>query len=71
MLWAVERSDFRNVHFRGENGDIHWNAEEILGGSATKPAPKKVHPNIQRALIDQAMNVMPDWVSKLKDARKQ
>lgn len=69
MLWAVERSDYRNVNFRGESGEVSWSPEQFLGEA--KPAEKKMHPAIQRALLDHAMGKMPDWIDKLKDAKKQ
>jgi len=61
MMWAIERSDFRNVHFRGELGEVSWTPEEFLG---EKPKPKKnvmQHPNVQKAMLDHAMGVLPDW----------
>ncbi len=71
MQWAIERSDYRNVHFRGEDGEIRWTPEQFLGEEPPKPKEKKMHPAIQQALLDHAMNKQPDWVSKLKNARKQ
>lgn len=64
LLWAIERSDFRNVHFRGENGDVHWHAEQFLGEAIPKKKSAMDHPNVQKALLDHAMGVLPDWAKQ-------
>ena len=63
--WAIERADFRQANWPQ---DPPWTPEAFIGG---KPKEKKIPEAFQRAILDQAMNVLPDWVEKLKGARKQ
>lgn len=65
--WATEQAMFANAHFRGAE-DEPFEAEQWLGRPKAKA---KVHPAFQLALLDQAMNVIPEWAQKMKDARKQ
>lgn len=66
--WAVQQSMFANAHFRGKD-DEAFVAEQFMG--KPKPKEKPMHPAFQKALIDQAMNVLPPWFDQLKNARKQ
>jgi hypothetical protein len=66
VRWAQERADFRNAHFKM---DHPCEPDEFF--AYQKPNPQKVHPAFQRALLDQAMGQLPDWMDKLKGAKKQ
>ena len=37
--WAIERMDFRNVHFRGESHRQEWTLVELVGPTNSPPVP--------------------------------
>ena len=74
-LWAVERADFRNAHFRSkEHHPKAWTVDEILG---RKPVPTRVDPlteagrqRIKLAASGMLNGNVPDW-AKLVSERTQ
>jgi len=57
--WAIQQSMFANANFRGED-DEAWEPAHFLGRKK-RASDKPQDPRITKALLDEAMNVLPQW----------
>lgn len=57
--WAIQQSMFANANFKGQD-DEPWIPDHFLG-TKQRGANQPQDPRITKALLDDAMNVLPQW----------